>query len=182
MLSHWMWFLSRSAVSQQNFFPPFGHLSLGYVEEHPQAFFLESIIKGGRYSLQTLHQLAQQFLLPALHSYNKSFRSTYHQSTSSPSPSFVELSTSFCCPTRLINNATMAAIAETQAILNRALRPVFTSMKRALGPEDAKKSIVSVAGGMYMQHRNIRPTKVSPQQSSTTILIWITHSISSSGC
>jgi len=42
----------------------------------------------------------------------------------------------------------MAAIAE--AILNRALRPVFTSLKQALGPEDAKKSIVSVAGGMYM--------------------------------
>jgi len=69
-------------------------------------------------------------------------------------------SSNYGCPTKLINNATMAAIAE--AILNRALRPVFTSLKQALGPEDAKKSIVSVAGGMYMSPSSEYSSPPSP--------------------
>ena len=46
------------------------------------------------------------------------------------------------------------------AALGNALKPLFAAMKAALGPE-AKQATVAVAGGMYMEHRKIRTTKVS---------------------
>jgi len=46
------------------------------------------------------------------------------------------------------------------AALGNALKLLFAAMKAALGPE-AKQATVAVAGGMYMEHRKIRTTKVS---------------------
>lgn len=45
-------------------------------------------------------------------------------------------------------------------IHERAVFTVFNAMRAVLGAE-AQQTTVSVAGGMYMQHRNLRRTNVS---------------------
>lgn len=53
-----------------------------------------------------------------------------------------------------------------EAILIRALVPVIMTIKDDALGSDVSKVRIAVAGGMYMQHRNLRETKVSSLQPS----------------